>query len=243
MVQVCIDKLIPGKEPTKYTKSGPSADATRSGASARMALIREKMWDVGATIRVRFMEGQSDVQQKVKKYALSWMEYANVNLVFVPSGDAEIRIGFNMGDGSWSYIGRDALDIPKNERTMNYGWLKPNTPDDEYSRVVIHEFGHALGAIHEHQNPAGNIPWDKEAVYKYYMGPPNNWSKKDIDHNLFARYSKTITNFTKFDPKSIMLYPIPAEFTTNHVAIGARNTTPSHLDKKFMSEQYPRIKT
>jgi len=39
------------------------------------------------------------------------------------------------------------------EPTMNYGWLKDDTDDVEYRRVVIHEFGHALGAIHEHQNP------------------------------------------------------------------------------------------
>ena len=99
MVQVCIDKLIQGKEPTKYT-DGNTANVVRSGPSSRMAVIREKMWDVGATIRVRFMEGQLDVQKKVKKYALSWMDYANVKLVFVTSGDAEIRIGFKMGDGS-----------------------------------------------------------------------------------------------------------------------------------------------
>ena len=37
---------------------------------------------------------------------------------------------------------------------MNYGWLEPDTELREYQRVVRHEFGHALGMIHEHQNPA-----------------------------------------------------------------------------------------
>src|SRR5215218_8513994 len=36
--------------------------------------------------------------------------------------DAEIRIGFMEGDGSWSYLGRDVLQQPKNSRTMNFGW-------------------------------------------------------------------------------------------------------------------------
>jgi serralysin len=37
--------------------------------------------------------------------------------------------------------------------TMNYGWMTPDSSDDEVHRVVAHEFGHALGLIHEHQNP------------------------------------------------------------------------------------------
>jgi hypothetical protein len=57
---------------------------------------------------------------------------------------------------------------------MNYGWLLANTPDQEYSRVVLHEFGHALGAIHEHQHPAAGIPWDKPKVYEYYAR--QHWS-------------------------------------------------------------------
>jgi hypothetical protein len=36
--------------------------------------------------------------------------------------EAEIRIGFMEGDGSWSYLGRQILDRGVNERTMNFGW-------------------------------------------------------------------------------------------------------------------------
>ena len=106
---------------------------------------------------------------------------------------------------------------------------------------MLHEFGHALGAIHEHQNPSAGIPWNKEAVYRYYMGPPNNWPREQIDNNLFRRYSENITNFSHFDSNSIMLYPIPAEFTTNGVAIGGRNSQLSELDIQFMKQQYPQI--
>ena len=47
---------------------------------------------------------------------------------------------------------------------MNYGWLTPDSDDDELRRVVLHEFGHALGLIHEHQNPEGGIEWNEPAV-------------------------------------------------------------------------------
>lgn len=33
---------------------------------------------------------------------------------------------------------------------MHFGWLRDDTDDVEWRRVVVHEFGHALGAIHEH---------------------------------------------------------------------------------------------
>ena len=77
---------------------------------------------------------------------------------------AQIRISFKY-TGSWSTIGIDALDVPANQPTMNYGWLTADTEDAEYSRVVIHEFGHTLGLIHEHQHPEGGIPYDLEKVY------------------------------------------------------------------------------
>jgi hypothetical protein len=238
MIKVCIDKTINGKEPIKYIEN--KVNMRSVDPAPRMAVVRDKLWDPGANIRVKFLNGESSVQQKVQHYATQWMNYANLKLIFVEDGDAELRIALEP-DGSWSYIGRDALEIPQNEPTMNYGWLTPESSEDEYSRVVLHEFGHALGAIHEHQNPSAGIPWNKEAVYRYYMGPPNNWPRDQIDNNLFRRYSKNITNFTNFDSNSIMLYPIPAEFTTNGVAIGGRNSQLSQLDIQFIKQQYPKI--
>ena len=104
-------------------------------------------------------------------------------------------------------------------------WLvDPETEDQEYRRVVLHEFGHALACIHEHQNPDANIQWNKEKVYKYFMGDPNNWSKEEVDHNIFDRYSKTITNFSDYDNRSIMIYNLPAQFTLNNQPVGKFNT-------------------
>lgn len=143
----------------------------------------------GRTLTVRFLEGNADLQEKVKEKALDWTRYANIKFEFVNGKeDADIQIAFQEGAGSWSYIGIDANTIDPGEPTMNFGWLDANTPDKEYTRVVKHEFGHALGLIHEHQNPAGGIKWDKNAVYQALGGPPNNWDKQTIDHNMFERY-------------------------------------------------------
>jgi serralysin len=226
IIKACIDKHVENKD-DPYEKP-----------TTKMALIRAKLWEPGQTLRVKFMDGDPEIQGKVKEKAKDWENFANLKFDFISEGDADIRIAFER-DGSWSYLGKDALDIPQNEPTMNYGWLEIDSPDEEYSRVVKHEFGHAIGCIHEHQNPGGDIPWDKEAVYKYFMGPPNNWTKAQIDHNLFARYSKNITNYTNLDPTSIMLYPIPAQFTLNRQAIGGRNSDLSDVDKSFIKQQYP----
>lgn len=208
-------------------------------APVALAALTGKLWKPGRTLRVRFLDGDLAVQQRVQSFAQEWSTYANIHFAFGNDPNAEIRISFRQA-GSWSYIGTDALSIPKNQPTMNFGWLTPATPNDEYSRVVIHEFGHALGCIHEHQNPSTNIPWNKPAVYDYYAGPPNNWTKEQVDINLFTRYSADITQFSAFDPESIMLYPIPNEFTEGDFEVGW-NRVLSKTDKGYVATLYPGV--
>lgn len=205
---------------------------------ARAAVERLKLWENGRTLRVAFLDGQSSVQQKVAQLAAEWEQVANLELKFVTSGATEIRISFLDKGFSWSTVGTDALTVPRTEATMNYGWLEPNTPTREYERVVRHEFGHALGMIHEHQNPdaQGKIPWDKPKVYAYYA--QQGWSKADVDHNLFAVYDRDETNFSTFDPTSIMQYAVPDSLTVGSYAIGW-NTALSQTDRDFMRAQYP----
>ena len=122
---------------------------------------------------------------------------------------------------------------------MNYGWLTPTTADQEYARVVLHEFGHSLGCIHEHESPAGGIKWNKEQVYKDLMGPPNNWPKSQVDSNMFQRYAASITQLTAMDPASIMMYPIPSAWTLDGFSAGL-NGELSINDKILIRNVYPR---
>lgn len=206
---------------------------------ARAAVERLKLWENGRTIRVKYLDGLGDVQQKVTAIAKEWERVTNLSLKFVASGTAEIRISFLDKGFSWSTVGTDALTVPRSRPTMNYGWLEPNTSLREYERVVRHEFGHALGMIHEHQNPAaqGQIPWDRPKVYAYYA--QQGWSQEDVDFNIFQTYAEELTNHTQFDPTSIMQYAVPDALTIGSYAIGW-NIALSALDREFMLRQYPR---
>jgi len=206
-----------------------------------LALLKANKWNVRKKIRVKFLNGHPTVKRKIKEFAKIWEQHVNIKFNFVSSGYAEIRIGIKWHNdkGSWSYMGTDALYTTNQKKpTMNFGWFDQYTDDVEYSSTVLHEFGHALGCIHEHQNPKISIPWDKKAVYRYYAGSPNFWDKKKVNSNIFEKYSYDITNFSKPDVKSIMLYSISKDLTGGRLEVGW-NTKLSKMDKKFISKMYP----
>ena len=128
--------------------------------------------------------------------------------------------------------------FPTDQPTMNFGWLQDNTSATEYRRVVVHEFGHAIGCIHEHQSPTEQLKWDKAAVYAAFSGPPNNWSAQTIDRNMFEPHEAAETNFTKTDRDSIMMYPIKPNWTLDGFSAGL-NSKLSATDRQFIHEQYP----
>lgn len=209
-------------------------------SDTKAALLNGSKWGAGSVITVGFLEGAPDLQERVKKAALEWMQHANVTLNFVDSGNAQIRIGFQPGNGSWSYLGTQCLRISKDEPTMNYGWLTPASTDDEIRRVVLHEFGHALGLIHEHQNPRGPIHWNRDAVKRDLGEPPNSWDDATIEHNIFKRYERSAVSGTNVDPLSIMMYPIPKSWTRNGEFSAGLNSELSQKDKSFIANAYPK---
>ncbi len=234
--KICLE-LLPLEEERTLPPSNLVPSPLGSGP-LELALDKDLFWRNGKELRVRFLAGSEFVRDKVQAYAKTWERYANIKFKFVQSGDAEIRVDFHRGAGSWSYLGSVNLQIPRDQATMNFGWFNDETRDEEFSRTTIHEFGHALGCIHEHMSPASNIPWDKEAVYRYFMGPPNNWTKATIDHNLFNKYPASAAKYSRFDPHSIMCYEVSDDFTIGTYSI-PRNMVLSAMDKSFIRQMYP----
>jgi hypothetical protein len=254
-IRMCCDRILTGMEkirameaafressanvPEKHKPSRKRFGASSMEAPAKMALEAGKKWADGRTLGVYFMDGSATQRAKVREQALKWCKFANVKFDFAATKTAaQIRISFVADDGSWSYIGTDCLGIARTRPTMNFGWLRDDTDATEYERVVVHEFGHALGAIHEHQNPRGGIQWNLSAVYAYFSGPPNHWSKDEIDTNVINKYSVDQLNASKFDPKSIMLYHFDGALIRGGKPTPL-NTKLSAGDKRFIHKQYP----
>jgi len=240
IIRVCLDKKLPPeleKRAKELAVAANPANAPRPATPFEIAADWRYLWPPGSILNVRFLGGAPQIRQRVEHYAHQWEEFANIKFNFVTSGPAQIRIAFMEGDGSWSYLGTQALIFSDQQiPTMNYGWLQPTTDEEEYARVVLHEFGHALGCIHEHQHPENGIPWDKEKAYAYYG--QQGWTRSEVDTQVFQQYSADITRASDFDRDSIMMYPIPEQITVGDFAVGW-NRQLSELDKKFISQLYP----
>jgi serralysin len=216
------------------------APSKSSKGLSKAALVKAAKWNPGDLITVSFLDGDAVVQDKIKRVAQAWTApgMANLTFDFRNQNDTLIRISFKYS-GSWSVVGTTCRQIADYSKpTMNFGWLTPKSSDDEILRVVLHEFGHALGLIHEHQNPSGGIKWNKDAVIRDLSGPPNNWSEEVIVHNMFEPYEKSATNYTSLDPSSIMMYPLPVCWTLDGFSAGL-NSDLSATDRKFIHEEYP----
>lgn len=197
-------------------------------------------WTPGTVLTVGFIDGTEWQHQKVEQFAPIWSQYANVKFNFVNTANAEIRISFDPKKGSYSFIGLDAKNRQPSQETMNLGWIDQNKSDAVLRGVILHEFGHTLGLLHEHMNPMSNIKWNKPYVYAYYL-QYDGWDKDMVDKQVFERYSVSMTN-KSYDPKSIMHYPIPKEFTLDGYSVG-ENDDLSPSDIKLVAELYPFHKT
>ncbi|KAJ7199019.1 hypothetical protein GGX14DRAFT_373421 [Mycena pura] len=194
-------------------------------------------------ITYSFIGGTNRQQSKVNTVVQEWFVTLYANVTFKPlATGGMLRIAFDPSGGSWSYVGTQNELISSDQATMNFGWVydTTNTSDDEKG-VILHEFGHALGLMHELQSPArgGTITLDEKAVYDYY-GETQHWDRATIKSQIIDVYNAgDVSNYSALDVTSVMMYFMPAQMNLERIDISV-NDQLSYLDKAYMVINYPR---
>jgi len=140
-----------------------------------------------------------------------------------------------------------SFPIPK----TGFAFLPPGIYDQGYingplGSTILHEMCHALGQQHEHTTPFANpIIYDKQKAYAQYAGPPNNWSKEQVDGNVLGINNINDSTGSDFDPYSIMRYKIDTSLLMQPVppAVNAWATMDTFVltdcDKFYLRKLYP----
>ncbi|KAK1526988.1 metalloprotease [Colletotrichum costaricense] len=213
------------------------------GAPSNLAVNGDKFWPAGKKLHVRFLNGSLQVQKSVKYWAQRWEEFANISFKFLAENDkadADIRIGFRLPGyaGTWSYVGRDATKfvLSQKQPTMHFDEINDNSRKSEICHFVLHEFGHAIGCVHEHQ--ANRIEWDRARVIADCLAR-YKWDEETTKQQIL-NLEPDLTRLTKtsFDPNSIMCYWFPPEWTVNRQS-APKNLNFSDKDKSFINRVYP----
>ncbi len=223
----------------------------------RESFIREieKTWMNGTKIHYCFLNREkghpvpsqwagTEADEQVVRDAFAQWKQLRIGLDFLEverPQDTEVRIGFLRGDGSWSVVGKDALEVPFYRRTMNFGWSLTQSWYGE--ETALHEIGHAMGAPHEHQNPKAGIKWNEDAVYEYFGGPPNNWSRDKTYYNVIRKLEIEHVDGSIWDPDSIMHYSFDPELIEGPSPYDEKGIDPqpglTDKDKQWVTRFYP----
>lgn len=202
------------------------------------AALLSKKWNK-KELRVLFIN-HMDYHDELINAFNEWSNHSGIAFVFAHGeDDSDIRISFERNGGHWSYIGREAEHPSlKGKATVNFDPVDFERCDSQTRfGIMLHEIGHSLGLIHEHQKEISPIIWNKDRVYQDCLSW-YGWNGNKVDHNIFNTYNSNELFYSKtFDQKSIMVYAIPTDWSKNYV-INDMNKTLSDIDKSFVKAFY-----
>ena len=248
-------------------------------------------WTPGSTVRIAFLDGDTALHDDIVGATQQIAEECNLELDFGRDAGtgayrrwttsdtefaAEIRVSFDMG-GYFSLVGTDSNDPTigrpgdpvggnPGSRSLNLGGYQNNRPA-KWEGTVRHEFLHALGFHHSHQNMRGTCEsefrWEDDdgyvpttdvngrfvpdgagrrpGIYTFLAGPPNRWSRAKVDHNLRTEDDPDVVA-GPFDSASVMLYRFPDFFYRSNPSSCAPTSDGQNLspgDKRGLDVLYP----
>jgi len=212
-----------------------------------------------AKLRVCFMGGNDEANAKVAEIANRWSgdqsmglkldfgKMAKPRVCKAGARESQIRVSYDK-PGYWSHLGQNSVVYSAQEEpSMNLDGMDANPAaldNPEVQGVILHEFGHALGFLHEHQSPAATCgnEFNWEFITNYLKGAPNNWDEETIKFNLAPLAGEDLM-LTDFDAQSVMLYSFPAEYYLNgdksNCFIPQSNNGISETDRVTINYMYP----
>lgn len=143
--------------------------------------------------------------------------HVNLNFKFVEQG------GDCLIDNKWA-SGGVTYDVGGKNPTLHLSNSQPF--------LTIHEFGHALGMLHEMRNPKIDLTWIVSAIQqKYSQGNINVFTQ--IINPLDFNKVKALP----FDKNSVMSYPLSGD--TNEQGIEIKPSQEfTEIDKQWLTETY-----
>lgn len=249
-----------------------------------------RSWRPREVVRVAFLDGDPDLHRDIATVAAGIGEFCALSLDFGEMADgtfrrwteadtdyaADIRVSFNKR-GYFSLVGIDSIDTSvgspmgdvggrPHQTSLNLGGFGVSRPPT-WRGTVLHEFLHALGFHHSHQNMRGPCQaafrWEDDegyaptrdargafvpdhngkrpGIYTHLAGFPNFWSRAKVDHNLKTEEDPNVIA-GPFDPASVMLYRFPPLFYKSLPSPCAPTTDGQALsdgDKRGLQLLYP----
>lgn len=173
----------------------------------RLAMLDSRQWRDRRTLHVRFLEGDPRIHKYIADLITGprgWNPCSAMQFVFDNDPKAEIRIAFQEG-ASWSQLGTDALWSMDSHATMNLN-VRIEDAGPHIDRPINHEFGHALGLIHEQKSPLAGEP-NVEAIYAFYM--ERGWTREQTDAQVLRKEDPMDVQAVALDRRSVMAYVQP----------------------------------
>ena len=206
-----------------------------------LAVLTAKYWGKdGVQLTVGFVDNPAaDLRARILSHMNAWGAWANVQFVETTT-NPQVRINRTAGDGYWSYLGTDILQIAANQPTMNLDSFTMNTADSEFYRVIRHETGHSLGFPHEHMRKEIVDRIDREKAIAYFMAT-QGWSRDQVIAQVLTPLSDSALIATAHaDINSIMCYWLPASIMKDGIAV-AGGTNIDAQDAEFAALIYPKL--
>ena len=221
-------------------KENPANELTLTSGRRHKRSVGQwsKFWGNGRSLNITFVNAEPETLRKqIEGIIRKWEPSTNLTFTFdqALNGDIRIKTGAQTNE---SYVGTDATLAPSDQPTLS---LFVDPQDNDFEWTILHEFGHALGLQHEHLHPKANIPWDKPKVYDYYK-THYQWTKEQVDYNLFTLLPTVDFMQGPYDKESIMHYVVTNELTIGDWEV-LRNTRISKLDRRNMRKAYPKANT